>query len=176
VVENSYALSLHDKVTLLPARRAMRREIKKAGSSYALALVGVDNYKTLHDRYGRDASDHVIKEVARDLKTVGRHAGIFRYSGESFALLFAGKRRDEVFGDLEYLRDEIEDFRFSVRPNGQGVMAQLPSASWPLTVTVGVAERGAEMGWWLARYGAVARAAHAALIRGRKAGGNTVAI
>ena len=180
VIEKSYALSLYDSVTLLPARRAMRREMKRAGSSYALALVSVDNYKTLHDRYGRDASDRVIKQVATDLKAVGRQAHLFRYSGENFALLFAGKRRDEVFGDLEELRAEIENFYFAVGSNaannGQSVVAQFPSASWPLTVTLGVTERGADMGWWSARYGAVTRAARVALARGRKAGGNTVSI
>jgi len=78
----------------------MRREIRRAGPSYALALVGVDHYKTLHDRYGRDASDRVIREIAKDLKTVGRGVHAFCYSGENFALVFAGKGRDEVFGDL----------------------------------------------------------------------------
>lgn len=178
VLEQSYALSLLDKVTLLPARRAMRREIKKAGSSYALALVGVDHYKALHDRYGRDASDRVIKKIAKDLKMVGRHARVFRYSAENFALVFAGKGRDEVLGDLEGLRADIEDFRFPIRDraakNGKSGGPGFPSARWSLTVTVGVADREAKKGWWFARYGAVTRAARGALQRGRKAGGNTV--
>ena len=62
VLEKSYALSLHDNVTHLPARRALRREIRRAGSPYALALVSVDHFDTLHDRYGRDVSDRVIKK------------------------------------------------------------------------------------------------------------------
>jgi diguanylate cyclase (GGDEF)-like protein len=178
VLEKSYALSLLDKVTLLPARRAMRREIKKAGSSYALALVGVDHYKVLHDRYGRDASDRVIKEIAKELKMVGRHARVFRYSAENFALLFAGKGRNEVLSDLEGLRAEIEDFRYPVRrktaKNGKSGGPEFPTARWSRTVTVGVAEREAKKGWWFARYGAVTRAARRALQRGQKAGGNTV--
>jgi diguanylate cyclase (GGDEF)-like protein len=178
LAENSFALSAYDKVTRLPARRAMRREVKGAGS-YALALVTVDNYKALHDRYGRDACDHVLKEVANNLKTMGRHALLFRYSVENFALVFVGKRRDEVFAELEDLRSEIENFRFVMRPaakNGNSVLGQLPSALWPLTVTLGVAERGEGQGRWSARYGAVTRAAHKALARGLKAGGNTVSI
>ncbi len=177
VLEKSYALSLHDNVTHLPARRAMRREIRRAGSSYALALVSVDHFKTLHDRYGRDASDRVIKKIARDLRIVGRHARVFRYSGENFALVFPGKGRNEVLGDLENLRAEIEDFRFSLRPeaagNGKGGPSRHLSSRWSLTVTVGVAERGEKKGW-SARYGAIEQAAHRALQRGQKAGGNTV--
>jgi len=180
LLEKSYALSLRDNVTNLPARRAMRREIKRAGSSYALALVGVDHYKTLHDRYGRDASDRVIKKIANHLRMVGRHARAFRYSGEKFALVFAGKGRNEVLGDLENLRADIEDFRFAMRPkaaeNGKGEGAKYPSVRWSLTVTVGVAEAegGEKNGWWFVSYGAINRAARSALLRGQKAGGNTV--
>ena len=178
VLEKSYALSLHDNVTQLPARRAMRREIRRAGSSCALALVSVDHFKTLHDRYGRDASDRVIKKIAKDLRMVGRHARVFRYCGENFALVFPGKGRNEVLGDLEDLRADIEDFRFAMSPkaagNGRGEGAKYPSVRWSLTMTVGVAECEEKSGWWSTRYGAINRAARRALHRGRKAGGNTV--
>jgi diguanylate cyclase (GGDEF)-like protein len=178
VLEKSYALSLSDSVTLLPARRALRREIKQAGTPCALALVSVDHHKTLDDRYGRDASDGVMKKIAQDLRMVGRHARPFRYGGDNFALVFAGKGRNEVLGDLEALRADIEDFRYAVRAkvpgNGKGDAAGYPSARWSLTVTVGVAEREEEGGWWAARFGALDRAARGALHRGQKAGGNTV--
>jgi diguanylate cyclase (GGDEF)-like protein len=175
VLEKSYALSLHDNVTHLPARRALRREIKRVKSSYALALVSVDHFKTLQDRYGRDVSDRVIRKIANNLRKAG--ASAFRYSGDNFALVFAGRGRNEVLNDLEILRTEIEDFQFPLRPkeagNGKGETARYPSARWSLTVTVGVAERGEQSGW-SARYGAIVQAAQKALQRGRKAGGNTV--
>ena len=178
LLEKSYALSLRDSVTQLPARRAMRHEIRRAGSSYALALVGVDHYKTLYDRYGRDASDLVIKKIANHLRMMGRHARAFRYSGENFALVFAGKGRNEVLGELENLRADIEDFRFAISPkvagNGKSEGARYPSVRWSLTVTVGVAERGEKSGRWSASYRAINRAAHSALHRGQKSGGNTV--
>ena len=175
VLEKSYALSLHDNATHLPARRALRREIGGMKSSYALALVSIDHFKTLHDRYGRDASDRVIRKIANNVRKAG--ASAFRYSSENFALVFPGKGRNEVLGDLETLRADIEDFQFPLRPkpagNGQGETARYPSARWSLTVTVGVAERGKQSGW-SARYGAIAQAARGALHRGQKAGGNTV--
>ena len=48
VMEKSYALSGRDDVTGLPTRRALRQEIKRAGSYYALAFVVVDNYYALY--------------------------------------------------------------------------------------------------------------------------------
>ena len=175
VLEKSYALSLHDNVTHLPARRALRRNVGRMKSSYALALVSIDDFKTLNDRYGRDASDHVIRKIANNLRKAS--ASAFRYSGGNFALIFAGKGRNEVLGDLETLRSDIEDFQFPLHPkaaaNGKGATMRYPSARWSLTVTVGVAERGEKTGW-SARYGAIVKAARGALNRGQKAGGNTV--
>jgi diguanylate cyclase (GGDEF)-like protein len=175
VLEQSYAFSFHDNVTHLPARRALRREITRARASYALALVGVDHHKTLHDCHGGEVRDRVMRKVANHLRKAGAQA--FRYSDEEFALVFAGKGHSEVLGDLEVLREEIEDFRFSLRSKtaekGQGEVTRHPSALWPLTVTVGVAERG-DKGGWSARYGAIAHAARMALHRGQRAGGNAV--
>ena len=101
----------------------------------------------------------------------------FRYGNQEFAIVYKGRGRNDVLGDLEMLRADIEDFRFSLRPkalgNGQAGSPQYPAVRWSLTVSVGVAERAEKKGW-AARYHAVARAALGALHRGQKAGGNIV--
>ena len=177
VLEKSYSLSVRDDITGLPTRRALRREIKRAGSRYALAFVGVDGYYDLYDRHGRDASDRVIKKVAVHLGESDRTGRAFRFSNHDFAVVYPGKGRNDVLADLESLRTRIEDFRFSLRPNakraGEAEPPHYPAVRWPLTVSVGVAERGGRKGW-SARYGAIARSARGALHRGRKAGGNIV--
>jgi hypothetical protein len=72
------------------------------------------------------------------------------YSGEDFALVLPGKGRNEVLGDLETLRADIEDFSFPLHPkapaNGKGEATRYPTARWSLTVTVGVAEPGEKRG------------------------------
>ena len=177
VIEKSYSFSLRDDVTGLPTRRALRGEIKRAGSSYALAFVGVDHYNDLYDRYGRDTSDRVIKRVAMHLVKTGVTGRAFRYGDQEFALFYSGRGRNDVLGDLELLRADIEDFRFALRPkahgNGQAGAPHYPAVRWSMTVSVGVAERGKKRGW-SARYGAIARAARGALRRSQKAGGNIV--
>ena len=177
VMEKLYSFSVSDDVTGLPTRRALRREVKAAGRAYALAFVGVDHYSDLYDRYGRDTSDRVIKRVAMHLGKTSVTGRVFRYAYEEFALVYTGRGRDEVLGDLEMLRADIEDFRFELRPkahgNGQSGAPNYPAVRWSLTVSVGVAERGQKKGW-LARYSAVTWAARGALHRGQKAGGNIV--
>ena len=184
VIEKSYTLALHDNLTGLPGRRALRRQVRRLGASYALAVVSVDNYGALHDRYGRDAADRVIKKVANHMDRIHRrgHGSVhaFRYASDQFTLLFSGKGRNEVVGNLETLRAEIEDFRFLIHPrasrNGTGKdgAPRHKSLGWSLTVSIGVTERGEKKGW-AATYWAVTRAARRALARGQKAGGNTVA-
>lgn len=177
VMEKLYSFSARDDVTGLPTRRALRQEIKRAGGTYALAFVGVDHYNDLYDRYGRDTSDRVVKRIAMHLGKTSVTGPVFRYDNKEFVIVYSGRGRDEVLGDLEMLRADIEDFRFALRPkahgNGQGEAAQYPAVRWSLTVSVGVAERGEKKGW-AARFGAITREARGALHRGQKAGGNIV--
>jgi GGDEF domain-containing protein len=177
VMEKLYSFSVRDEVTGLPTRRALRREIKRSGGAYALAFVGVDHYNDLYDRHGRETSDRVIKRIAMHLGKTSVTGPVFRYDNQQFAIVYSGRGREEVLGDLEMLRADIEDFRFSLRPkahgNGQAGAAHYPAVRWSLTVTVGVAERGERKGW-AARYRAIAREARGALHRGQKAGGNIV--
>ena len=114
VMEKLYSFSASDDVTGLPTRRALRREVKAAGPAYALAFVGVDHYGDLYDRYGRDTSDRVIKRVAMHLGKTSVTGRVFRYGYEEFALVYTGRGRDDVLGDLEMLRADIEDFRFEL--------------------------------------------------------------
>jgi len=177
VIEKSYAFSALDDVTGLPTRRALRQEIKNAGDTYALAFVGVDHYNELYDRYGRDTSDRVVKKIAMHLGKTSVTGKTFRSGDQEFAIVYKGRGRNDVLGDLEMLRADIEDFRFSLRPkthgNGAPGATNYPAVRWSLTVSVGVADRGEKRGL-SARYGAIARAARGALHRGQKAGGNIV--
>ena len=104
----------------------------------------------LYDRYGRDTSDRVIKRVAMHLGKTSVTGRVFRYAYEEFALVYTGRGRDEVLGDLEMLRADIEDFRFELSPkahgNGQAGAPNYPAVRWSLTVSVGVAERGEKEG------------------------------
>ncbi len=118
-----------------------------------------------------------MKKAATHLANVRNGGRVFRYGEETFALLFAGRGRNEVLGDLDLVRGTIEDFRFPVSAraaaNGGNGRSGSSAARWSLTVSVGVAERGEKKGW-AARYGAIKRLAGGALERAQKAGGNIV--
>lgn len=58
---------------------------------FALALVDIDNFKSINDTWGHLNGDIVLRNVAREgIQVMQPHAvSVYRYGGEEFAVLFA---------------------------------------------------------------------------------------
>jgi diguanylate cyclase (GGDEF)-like protein len=115
VIEASYFMAYRDELTGLPARRALNEDLLKLNGQYTIAMVDVDRFKSFNDRYGHDVGDQVLRKVAARLGRVSGGGKAFRYGGEEFALLFAGKDPKDVSPHLEDLRKGIEDEKFALR-------------------------------------------------------------
>jgi diguanylate cyclase (GGDEF)-like protein len=115
VIEASYLMAYQDGLTGLPARRALTEALQRLGGRYTVAMVDVDHFKKLNDRYGHDVGDQVLKMVAAKLAHAPGRGRAFRYGGEEFAMLFPGRSVEECLPDLEALRQQIEDTRFRIR-------------------------------------------------------------
>ncbi len=89
------ALSLMDQLTELPNRRfiltAVEREIVRAsrsGKQFALAMLDLDNFKDVNDRYGHEEGDRVLSLLARiGRETLRGSDALARWGGEEFLLL-----------------------------------------------------------------------------------------
>ena len=85
-----------DDLTGLNNRRyfmqALQGEVERArrsGSRFALAIVDVDDFKTVNDRYGHPAGDEVLRQIARACCEAVRETDVVaRIGGEEFAFLF----------------------------------------------------------------------------------------
>jgi diguanylate cyclase len=76
-----------------------------------LAVIDIDNFKTVNDTYGHKAGDAVLKKVASIARSkTGSNDVVARYGGEEFALLFTEKCFPEVFDLIENIRKAIADF------------------------------------------------------------------
>jgi diguanylate cyclase (GGDEF)-like protein len=115
VIETSYQLAYEDELTRLPGRRAFNQTIASLDSEYAIAMVDVDHFKKFNDTYGHDVGDQVLRMVASRLASVDGEGRPFRCGGEEFAVVFPGKKADEVIDHVEHLRRSIEDSMFVVR-------------------------------------------------------------
>jgi diguanylate cyclase (GGDEF)-like protein len=180
VLQETYRLAFRDELTRLPSRRALNERLHSVSRRYAIAMVDVDHFKSFNDSYGHDVGDQVLRMVASRLARVGGGGQSFRYGGEEFTVLFAGKSADEALPHLEALRADIEGYRMAIRApdrprrrrTGRRRRSGNTSAQTvSVTVSIGVAERSE-------RYDhpeAVIKGADKALYRAKRAGRNRVA-
>lgn len=148
ILRNSFILAYHDELTGLPGRRSLREFMNKLGSLYSIAMLDIDLFKKINDRYGHDVGDQVLKMVAGHIANVGKGGKAYRYGGEEFALVFAGRDRDDIKPCLETLRQKIAEASFTVRgknrpKNKPKAVNRIPASTKRtvrITISIGVAD------------------------------------
>lgn len=179
VLRDSYNLAFRDDMTNLRSRRSLNESLGGLGRKYAIAMMDVDHFKKFNDTYGHDVGDQVLKMVARKMMNVGEGGKAFRYGGEEFTILFPGRNAADVIPELEKLREEIAEYRLTLRnaerpKNGKegktqrGGRSGAPHVS--VTISIGVAERGEN----LTTPEDVIKAADRALYKAKNRGRNQV--
>ncbi|MCL6559440.1 MAG: GGDEF domain-containing protein, partial [Firmicutes bacterium] len=79
------------------------RQFKEKGVPFSVALLDLDHFKNINDKYGHQAGDTVLKEFASFLCLGVRKTDIIsRYGGEEFMVVFPGTRN--AWGIVERLR------------------------------------------------------------------------
>jgi len=114
-IEYGHFLAYRDELTGLLSRRALEERLSSLGGRYAIAMVDIDHFKRFNDRHGHDAGDQLLRMVASLIASTGGGAVAYRYGGEEFALVFPGRRADEVDGCCDALRKAIGRKRFTLR-------------------------------------------------------------
>lgn len=115
LLESVYAMAFRDELTGLPGRRAMNSAFFGLSGDYTVAMVDIDFFKKFNNRFGHDVGDEVLRMVAAKLDRVEGDGRAFRYGGEEFILLFAGKKKVEVLPYLERLRQIVSEAGFVLR-------------------------------------------------------------
>jgi len=181
LLQESHRLAFRDELTGLPGRRALEERLHALGDSYAIAMVDVDHFKQFNDTHGHDTGDQVLRLVAARLAEVGGGGTAFRYGGEEFTVLFAGRTLGEAAPHLEAIRASIEHYRIALRgedrpkkPEEGSKRRAGQSADKALSVTVSIG--AAQPGKRLKTPAQVLKAADEALYRAKKAGRNRVAV
>jgi diguanylate cyclase (GGDEF)-like protein len=180
VVEASYLMAYRDGLTDLPGRRALNEALPRLSGQFTVAMIDVDHFKLFNDRWGHDAGDHVLRMVAARLAAVEGGGKAYRYGGEEFAVLFAGRGAEECMPHLEQLREVIETSRFTLRRRFRprkkptaakgGVGGRKTREQVVITVSIGVAEKNSRH----TSPDQVVNAADKALYRAKEAGRNRV--
>ncbi|WP_425801048.1 GGDEF domain-containing protein [Desulfitobacterium sp. Sab5] len=112
----------------LDLKNETHKYLKGAQSVFSLALIDVDNFKAVNDRYGHPAGDSVLRQLASIFENSIRVSdAVVRWGGEEFAIILSNTGHDGAVAFLERIRGIVEKHDF-----GQEVQSQ------PITVSVGV--------------------------------------
>lgn len=125
-----------DWLTGLRNRRFLAREFRtltRAGelsTSLTVALLDLDYFKSINDRYGHETGDRVLKTVANHLKRSVRPGDtVVRSGGEEFLLVLPGLPADLATARCERLRRDIESWPWETLVRGLEVTLSAGVAS-----------------------------------------------
>lgn len=154
VAHEAYQMAFRDELTGLPGRRALNERMQRLGRNYVLAMSDVDHFKKFNDTHGHDVGDQVLKLVASKLSRITNGGGkAYRYGGEEFAIVFAGKSAEECLPHLEAIRETIANYEIQLRNKenrpqddlqGRQRRGAAAATSVSVTISIGVAERQPE--------------------------------
>lgn len=105
-----------DALTGLPGRRHMEERLalawqqsRREGRPAALAMMDLDHFKQVNDRYGHAAGDELLRWIGAGARNHLRaHDLVFRYGGEEFVAFLADSTLDAALGTLERMRRVLE--------------------------------------------------------------------
>jgi diguanylate cyclase len=100
-----------DPLTALPNRRgldvALSRELARArrtGATLCLAVLDIDHFKRINDKFGHAVGDEALKHLANVLKPAVRETDTFaRFGGEEFVLVLP----DTPLPDAEFTLNRL---------------------------------------------------------------------
>lgn len=76
----------------------------------ALAMLDVDHFKQINDRYGHIAGDEALQHIAHTVSTqVRRRDHVARYGGEELVLVLPETRLEDAVGVVERIRCEVAE-------------------------------------------------------------------
>lgn len=160
------SLALTDELTGLSNRRSITellyfeedKAIRKK-HVFSIALMDIDNFKSVNDTYGHDIGDKVLKVVSEVASSVLRQQDkVARWGGEEFLLLFPEIGIKEAFNVADRVRNEVEKRSIPVLDNMLSV-----------TVTIGLCSYHEDLG-----IKGVIKEADEGLYIGKKKGKNQV--
>lgn len=136
------AAAMTDQLTDLPNRRYAMKRLReewdrslRTGRPLSVVLADIDHFKGVNDQFGHDAGDAVLRELSVQLRRVSRSGEVLcRIGGEEFLSIHVASTAEEASLGAERLREAAESLE-----------VEHAAFDGPVTLSLGVAERTAEM-------------------------------
>lgn len=114
VLDAAWQHAFMDELTGLPGRRPLEHHLASLGRRFTLAMVDIDHFKRINDRFGHETGDQVLRFIAGQLAAF-RGGRAYRYGGEEFVIVMSGGHADRHVEALDGLRRRIGERRFVIR-------------------------------------------------------------
>lgn len=115
-----------DPLTKIPNRIAYNERIeqeyerwKRSKTPLCMAVVDIDHFKSINDKYGHAAGDKTLQVIAKQLRANLRKTDFLaRWGGEEFVMLFPDSELGSLQPALEKIRAKLEGlpFKFKQQP------------------------------------------------------------
>jgi diguanylate cyclase (GGDEF)-like protein len=113
--------SLTDALTSVGSRRLLEDKLeveaaraKRYRRSFSVAIIDIDNFKTINDFLGHAAGDLALKEVATCMKSQKRILDVLaRYGGDEFVVLMPETKADDAVSLLERFRAKVQQIKLT---------------------------------------------------------------
>lgn len=138
--EYQYQLATIDGLTELYNHRyfqdTLRNQIeisKRYNQDFSLIIIDVDFFKKFNDKYGHQAGDAVLKQVAQILKRNSRVTDyVCRYGGEEMCIILPNTNSEAALFNANRIRKEIAENTFHLDANTtSNVTISLGVATYP---------------------------------------------
>lgn len=161
----------HDKLTGMVNRHFLVEQLEEIYARHDMAsswiaILDIDNFKGINDKYGHLCGDFVLKTIAEIIKQICGDRTVCRWGGEEFVIVGSDSAPDEKGGQTE--STILENIRRSVAIKD---FVYDEKTTINLTVTIGVAryQEGQSVDEWV-------NVADARLYKGKHTGKNKVVV
>ncbi len=126
-----------DPVTQVYNRRYYDDKLREKNGDFTLAMLDVDNFKLVNDRFGHIAGDEALAAIAGAIrKTVRSGDDVVRFGGDEFLIRFDDMPEDMLLAKLEQILHAVENIRLENYPDmrltvsiggtyAQGILSQI---------------------------------------------------
>lgn len=104
-----------NRINMLPMLREQQALVKRNIQSCSIAMLDLDHFKTINDKYGHAAGDYVLAGVSRFIiENMRPYDKLFRIGGEEFLICFQNADTQLTLELVERLRIGISEIQLNV--------------------------------------------------------------
>lgn len=110
-----YLTGLYNRRYFFDTMSEYMESLREHHEKFAVAMIDIDNFKSINDTYGHDAGDKIIVTLSEILRTATNHRDIVaRFGGEEFCLVLKNINRYSAPEILERIRQEVAEYLFEI--------------------------------------------------------------